>query len=76
VAGIAAFLAEAYVVESTKPLRVCHDPKDDMVLACCRAARASFLITRDRDLLDVDVSKIAELRRLQIVSPRSYLDRR
>lgn len=76
VAGIAAFLAEARLVQPTRQVRVCRDPKDDMVLECCRAARASFLITGDRDLLSLDVSGIAGLRRLQIVSPRVYLDHR
>lgn len=76
VAGIAAFVAEARVVETTKTVRLCRDPKDDMVLECCRAARASFLITGDRDLLDLNVSGVAGLRRLRIVTPRTYLDRR
>ncbi len=74
--GIAAFVAEARVVEPTRPIRVCRDPKDDMVLECCRAARASLLITGDRDLVDLDVTGIAGLRRLRIISPRAYLDRR
>ena len=75
VAGMAAFVAEACLVKPTRPIRVCRDPKDDMVLACCRAAGASFLIAGDRDLLDLDVSRIAGLHRLRIVSPRAYLDR-
>jgi putative PIN family toxin of toxin-antitoxin system len=75
VAGIAAFVSDAHLVEPTKTLRVCRDRKDDMLLECCCAARARFLITGDRDLLDLDVSVITGLRRLEIVSPRSYLDR-
>ena len=75
-AGIAAFVAEARLVEPTRPVRVCRDPKDDMVLECCCAAGASFLITGDRDPLDLDVSGVAGLRRLRIVSPRAYIDRR
>jgi putative PIN family toxin of toxin-antitoxin system len=74
VAGIAAFVSEARVVEPTKAVRLCRDPKDDMVLECCRAARAQLLVTGDRDLLDLDVSRAVGLRRLQIVSPRRYLD--
>jgi len=76
VAGIAAFVAEARMVHPTRLVRACRDPKDDMVLECCRAARARFLITGDRDLLSLDVTGTAGLRRLRIVSPRSYLDRR
>ena len=39
VAGIAIFVAEARLVEPTKSIRVCRDPKDDMVLECCLAAK-------------------------------------
>ena len=48
-----------------------------MVLECCRAARASVLITRDRDLLDLAerASRTARLRRLAILSPRAFLER-
>jgi uncharacterized protein len=73
VAGIAAFVAEARVVEPTKQVRICRDPKDDMVLECCRAARAQLLVTGDRDLLDLDIFGAVGLRKLQIVSPRRYL---
>lgn len=69
-------VAEARLVEPTKTVRVCRDPKDDMVLEFCRAAGANFLITGDRDLLDLDVSGVGGLRRLRIVSPRAHLDRR
>jgi len=36
VAGIAAFVAEARLVEAMKPVRACRDPKDDM--GCSNAA--------------------------------------
>jgi putative PIN family toxin of toxin-antitoxin system len=51
VSGMAAFVADARVVVPTRPVALCRDPADDMVLECCRAARASVLITGDRDLL-------------------------
>jgi predicted nucleic acid-binding protein len=76
VSGIAAFVAEARVVVSKRPVTICRDPEDDMVLECCRAARASVLITGDRDLLDLagTVARIAGLRRLAILTPRAFLD--
>lgn len=74
VAGIAIFVAEARLVEPTKSIRVCRDPKDDMVLECCLAAKATTLVTGDRDLLEVDLSAVTGLRRLRIMSPRAFVD--
>jgi uncharacterized protein len=34
-------------------LKVCRDPKDDFLLALAKGSRADFLITSDRDLLDL-----------------------
>ena len=39
----------------------CRDPKDDMIIATAIAARADFIVTTDRDLLD-DAHLIARLR--------------
>ena len=38
----------------------CRDPKDDMVIATAVAARAHFIVTTDRDLLD-DPRLVAQL---------------
>jgi putative PIN family toxin of toxin-antitoxin system len=77
VSGIATFVSEARVVVPTKPVALCRDPDDDMVLECCRAARASVLITGDRDLLELatKVPQIAGLRRLAILAPRAFVER-
>jgi hypothetical protein len=49
-----------------------------MVLECCRAARATVLITGDGDLLALAkaVTQVSGLRRLRILSPRAYLETR
>ena len=77
VSGIAAFVAAARVVVPTRPVAICRDPEDDMVLECCRAARASVLITGDRDLLDLAATapRTAGLRRLAILTPRAFTER-
>jgi predicted nucleic acid-binding protein len=77
VSGMAAFVADARVVSPTRPMALCRDPGDDMVLECCRAARASVLITGDRDLLDLAerAPRTAGLGRLAILSPRGFLER-
>ena len=35
--------------------KVCRDPKDDFLLALSKEAKADFLITGDKDLLDIRV---------------------
>ncbi len=77
VSGIAALVSGARVVTPRLPITLCRDPEDDMVLECCRAARATVLITGDRDLLDLAAQAIrtAGLRRLAILSPRAFVER-
>jgi len=48
---------------------VCRDPDDDMYLECALAAGADYIITGDRDLLD-----LKEYGGVKIVNARSYLD--
>jgi putative PIN family toxin of toxin-antitoxin system len=47
----------------------CPDPDDNRVLECAVAARAHFIVTGDRHLLDLN-----PYRRISIVSPRQFLD--
>ncbi|MCL6642415.1 MAG: putative toxin-antitoxin system toxin component, PIN family [Candidatus Bipolaricaulota bacterium] len=74
--GIASFVVQARLVRPRKRLMICRDPEDNIVLECCRAAQARFLITGDRDLLELstDVLRKVSLRRLQILSPRAFLE--
>lgn len=72
--GIASFVAKAKVVIPKKRLFICRDEKDNMVLECCIASDADFLITGDKDLLEINklVLKNASLK-LRIVSPKDFL---
>jgi putative PIN family toxin of toxin-antitoxin system len=47
---------------------VCRDPNDDMVLACALAAQATYLVTRDKDLLVLQCYE-----GVAIVSPEAFL---
>jgi len=47
-----------------------RDPKDDPYLACALAARASFIITRDADLLE-----LGKPFGIEILTPRAFLNR-
>lgn len=75
VAGMAAFVADARLVVPKRRVRLCRDPADDMVLECCVAAGADYLVTGDRDLLSLSrgARRPDGLGRLRIVTPRSYL---
>ena len=45
-----------------------------MLLECCVAANADFLITGDKDLLEIDKTSLkTEILKLRIVSPRAFL---
>lgn len=45
-----------------------------MILECCLAANADVLLSGDKDLLEMDKTILkAELSRLKIVSPKTFL---
>lgn len=49
-------------------VRVCRDPDDDKFLAAAAAAAADFLVTGDKDLLDIE-----RFGTTRIVTPRVFL---
>lgn len=61
-------IARATVVEPEDTPAVCRDPEDDKFLAAARAGGARFIVTEDRDLLDIDVYE-----EVAIVTARSFL---
>lgn len=72
--GIAAFVVNAKLVVPERKLSLCRDEEDNMVLDCCLAARADFLITGDKDLLKMEKTALErELPKLRIISPRAFL---
>ena len=46
---------------------ICHDRDDDHVLACALGAKARYLVTGDKDLLE-----LKEFRDIVILSPREF----
>ncbi len=56
-------------VRSSRLLNVCRDPNDDMFLSCALAGHASFIVTGDKDLLDLN-----PFRGLNILTPREFLN--
>lgn len=49
-----------------------RDPKDDIFLACALAGQCDYLVTGDRDLLDLQGHP--GLGQLRIVTPREFLE--
>jgi putative PIN family toxin of toxin-antitoxin system len=47
---------------------VIRDPNDDMILACAIKAKAAYVLSRDKDLLDLQTYG-----RVKIVSPEDFL---
>ena len=60
----------SFLVSPYRRLEVTSDPDDDIFIECADAARADYLITGDKDLLS-----LAHYGRIEIVTPRQYLDR-
>ena len=57
------------VVTQLPEIRVIErDPKDDMIVACAVASSADYIISRDRDLLD-----LGNYQQIQIVTPKEFM---
>lgn len=68
---------KALHITITGSLHLCRDPKDDAYLETSQVGRAHYLVTGDRDLLDVDreLLKKHRLGRLALVTPVQFLER-
>lgn len=69
-AGIASVVSTSRVVRIHRRLEICRDPKDNILIECCLAAKATVLVTGDKDLLSVENLPF----RLKIVSPRHFVE--
>ena len=63
------YLQEFCVITSYQklPKRICRDPYDDEILALAISSEADYIITGDKDLLD-----LKDYQSIQIVSPRQF----
>jgi len=69
ISGIASFVSKAEVVSPQNKLSICRDPKDNLILECCLEAAADFLVTGDKDLLEIENPPSG----LKILTPGMYL---
>ena len=59
----------SHLVTGLPKLRaVIRDPNDDMILACAIKAKAGYVVSRDKDLLDLE-----SYRRTKMVSPEQFI---
>lgn len=65
----------AEVVNIPGRLKICRDPADDIYLETCQKGQAHYLVSGDKDLLEVDpaLMKKARLGGLRILSPTRFL---
>lgn len=67
---LAALLSQAEVVAGELQLPgVTRDPKDDAIVACAREGRAGYIVSGDRDLLDLGTHEGT-----RIVTPRELVE--
>ena len=66
---LADYLEIVELIEPVDGPRVARDPDDDHVLACAVAANSQWIVSGDRDLLD-----LGAFREIRILSARSALD--
>ena len=68
-------LAGMTLVSPTERIKLCRDPDDDAYLSLAKAAEADYLITGDKDLLDIDPAALdrAGLPHLRILTPARFI---
>lgn len=72
---ISQLLSDAKEVVPAKKIEISRDKKDNAYLNLCLKVRADFLLTGDRDLLEIPFKKLKScgLNRLKIASPKVFL---
>jgi putative PIN family toxin of toxin-antitoxin system len=68
-------LSHARMVSVSIPVTLSRDAKDDHYLSLCKAARADFLITGDKDLLSVSEETLKKSGiSCRIITPQEFLE--
>lgn len=64
-----AIIEEAEVVEPRERIEVCRDPNDNKFFECAVAARANYIVSEDKDILDV-----GEFEGIRTVAAAEFID--
>lgn len=59
----------ALFVKPSEKISICRDPKDNVILECAVASKSRFIVTGDKDLLD-----IKSFRNIHIITPKEFLN--
>lgn len=65
-----AFLTSLSVIDAVSSVAVCRDPDDDKFLACAKDAKALYIVSGDKDLLDIQ-----EFEGIEILTVREFCAR-
>ncbi len=68
--------SKAKIVKPRKRIKICRDPDDDKYLEIAYQAKADYIVTLDKDLLDLrDKNKQAEINghKAKILTPKEFL---
>jgi putative PIN family toxin of toxin-antitoxin system len=59
-------------VVDTKGMKIelCKDPDDNKFIECALASKSSFIVSGDKDLLEISGYK-----NIQVITPRNYVDK-
>jgi uncharacterized protein len=63
-----ALVEKATLVDVTEEVRVCRDPKDNMILELAVSGKADVIVTGDTDLLNLN-----PFREIAILNPQTFL---
>lgn len=66
----AVVLEGCILIKPTVSIAVCRDPKDNFLLEIAETVRADYLVTRDKDLLDLESQA---RKQTKIIKPEAFL---
>ncbi len=59
----------SYVVSGEVEIEIVRDPKDDKIISAAVEGKADYIVSRDKDLLD-----LKEYHRIKIITPENFME--
>lgn len=67
---LSSFISRLNIIETTTEVEICRDPEDNKFINCAIDAGAIYIVSGDRDLLD-----IGEYEGVEIITAAGFVDR-
>ena len=67
---LAPFIAKLEIYDPVADLHICRDPDDDKFLCCAVDAKAYYIVSGDKDLLD-----IGQLKNIEIITAADFYEK-